>query len=57
MGKFVGYTEFGIKEAEYWNKDQAILAQMRAQKETYCQHNTDLWYANVLSKSGESVFL
>lgn len=57
VGRFVGYTEFGIKEAEYWNKDQAILAQMRAQKETYCQHNTDLWYANVLSKSGESVFL
>uniref|UniRef100_A0A3Q2X3T0 H-2 class II histocompatibility antigen, I-E beta chain-like n=1 Tax=Haplochromis burtoni TaxID=8153 RepID=A0A3Q2X3T0_HAPBU len=51
VGRFVGYTEFGIKEAEYWNKDQAILAQMRAQKETYCQHNTDLWYANVLSKS------
>lgn len=57
MGKYVGYTEFGIREADYWNNNPAQLAAMRAQKETYCQPNIGIWYANVLSKSGESVFL
>uniref|UniRef100_A0A3Q2W3W2 MHC class II beta chain N-terminal domain-containing protein n=1 Tax=Haplochromis burtoni TaxID=8153 RepID=A0A3Q2W3W2_HAPBU len=54
VGKFVGYTEYGVKEAEYFNKDPAQLAAMRAQKETYCTPNIDLWYRSVLTKSGES---
>ena len=57
LGKFVGYTEFGVKNAERWNKDPSYLAQMRAQKETYCKHNIDNAYQNVLTKSGELVFL
>ncbi|XP_051800360.1 H-2 class II histocompatibility antigen, E-S beta chain-like [Acanthochromis polyacanthus] len=51
LGEYVGYTEFGVKNAEAWNKDQAELSAMRAQKETYCQHNIGNWYSNVLSKS------
>uniref|UniRef100_A0A669F266 MHC class II beta chain N-terminal domain-containing protein n=1 Tax=Oreochromis niloticus TaxID=8128 RepID=A0A669F266_ORENI len=53
VGKFVGFTEFGVKKAETWNNDQAFLAGWRAEKERYCQHNIGLWYSNVLSKSGE----
>ncbi|KAF1381159.1 hypothetical protein PFLUV_G00171640 [Perca fluviatilis] len=53
LGKFVGYTEFGIKNAERWNKDPSYLAQMNAQKETYCKHNIDNAYQNVLTKSAE----
>ncbi|CAI5685719.1 unnamed protein product [Oreochromis niloticus] len=51
VGKFVGYTEYGVREAEQWNKDQGQLAAMRAQKETYCKQNVDLWYSSVLTKS------
>uniref|UniRef100_A0A669E428 MHC class II beta chain N-terminal domain-containing protein n=1 Tax=Oreochromis niloticus TaxID=8128 RepID=A0A669E428_ORENI len=57
VGMFVGYTEYGVREADQWNKDQGQLAVMRAQKETYCTPNIDLWYRSVLTKYGESVFL
>ncbi|KAL4009314.1 hypothetical protein ACER0C_003166 [Sarotherodon galilaeus] len=50
VGKFVGYTEYGVKEADQWNKDQGQLAVMRAQKEIYCTPNIDLWYRSVLTK-------
>uniref|UniRef100_A0A3Q0QWX0 Ig-like domain-containing protein n=1 Tax=Amphilophus citrinellus TaxID=61819 RepID=A0A3Q0QWX0_AMPCI len=51
VGKYVGYTEPGLKYAENWNKDTAQLAAMKAQKETYCQHNIGNWYNNILTKS------
>ncbi|XP_063324194.1 H-2 class II histocompatibility antigen, I-E beta chain-like, partial [Pelmatolapia mariae] len=51
VGKYVGYTEYGVKNAEEWNKDQGDLAAMRAQKETYCQHNIDIDYSSALTKS------
>lgn len=57
VGKFVGYTEYGVREADQWNNDPALLVSMRAQKEAYCTPNIDLWYRSVLTKSGESVFL
>lgn len=53
VGQFVGYTEFGVKNAEWWNRDPSELAEMRAQKETYCQHNIGVYYQDVLNKSGE----
>ncbi|XP_051799762.1 H-2 class II histocompatibility antigen, E-S beta chain-like [Acanthochromis polyacanthus] len=51
LGKFVGYTEFGVKTAEQWNNDPAMVNNERAQKEVYCLPNTEIWYRNVLSKS------
>ncbi|XP_072232849.1 H-2 class II histocompatibility antigen, E-S beta chain [Leuresthes tenuis] len=51
LGKFVGYTEFGVKNAERLNKDTGILAQLMADKERYCQHNIGIWYSNPLTKS------
>ncbi|KAM9701175.1 H-2 class II histocompatibility antigen, E-S beta chain-like [Menidia menidia] len=53
LGKFVGYTEFGVKNAEYWNNLPGYLPQMRAEKERYCQHNIGIDYDNVLDKSVE----
>ncbi|XP_041840876.1 H-2 class II histocompatibility antigen, E-S beta chain-like isoform X2 [Melanotaenia boesemani] len=53
LGKFVGYTEFGVKAAEHWNQDASLLASMRAQKEVYCQYNIGIEYQNALSKSAE----
>ncbi|XP_051799921.1 H-2 class II histocompatibility antigen, E-S beta chain-like [Acanthochromis polyacanthus] len=57
LGKFVGYTKYGIHNAEYWNNDTAYINQLRAQKETVCQHNIPIWYSNVLSKSAEPYVL
>nr|AFD01266.1 MHC class II beta subunit [Oreochromis niloticus] len=53
VGKYVGYTDFGVKQAENWNKDQGQLAARRAQKDTYCQHNIGNHYSNPLSKSAK----
>uniref|UniRef100_A0A8C7Y3G6 MHC class II beta chain N-terminal domain-containing protein n=1 Tax=Oryzias sinensis TaxID=183150 RepID=A0A8C7Y3G6_9TELE len=50
-GKYVGYTEFGVKNAEAWNKDLSDLSVMKAQKETVCKHNIDIDYQGFLSKS------
>ncbi|XP_034534667.1 H-2 class II histocompatibility antigen, E-S beta chain-like [Notolabrus celidotus] len=53
VGKFVGYTEFGVKNAEFWNNDPSQLNAMRAQKATYCGHNIGIWYKAALTKSAE----
>ncbi|XP_037618761.1 LOW QUALITY PROTEIN: H-2 class II histocompatibility antigen, E-S beta chain-like [Sebastes umbrosus] len=53
VGKFVGFTEYGVKNAEYWNSDPSFLAAMKAQKETYCLHNIGIDYQAVLDKSAE----
>ncbi|XP_031426056.1 H-2 class II histocompatibility antigen, E-Q beta chain-like [Clupea harengus] len=37
VGKFVGYTEYGVKNAEEWNKNPTYLAQERAAKDIYCK--------------------
>nr|AAA49376.1 MHC class II protein [Morone saxatilis] len=51
VGEFVGYTEYGLKQAKYWNSDPSELAQMRAAKERYCQHNINIDYQAALDKS------
>ncbi|XP_056157868.1 H-2 class II histocompatibility antigen, E-S beta chain-like [Lampris incognitus] len=53
VGKFVGYTELGIRNAELWNNDPAFLAQRRAQKETYCKPNIEIQYRAALDKTAE----
>ncbi|XP_030580602.1 H-2 class II histocompatibility antigen, E-S beta chain-like [Archocentrus centrarchus] len=51
VGKYVGFTEFGVKQEEAWNKDQGQLAAMRAQKETYCKQHVDVYSNTALTKS------
>ncbi|XP_031612316.1 H-2 class II histocompatibility antigen, E-S beta chain-like [Oreochromis aureus] len=53
VGKYVGYTEYGVRNAEEWNKDQGNLAAMRAQKETYCVNNIGIDYSSALTKSAK----
>ncbi|XP_076126743.1 H-2 class II histocompatibility antigen, E-S beta chain-like [Alosa pseudoharengus] len=53
VGKFVGYTELGVKNAEAWNNDPGMLAQMQAQKETYCRPNAQGTINNILTKTVE----
>nr|AAA49378.1 MHC class II protein [Morone saxatilis] len=54
VGEFVGYTELGLRWAKYWNNNPSYLAQMRGEKERYCQHNIGNWYSNILDKSVQS---
>ncbi|KAM9414366.1 H-2 class II histocompatibility antigen, E-S beta chain-like [Pholidichthys leucotaenia] len=51
LGKFVGYTKFGVKNAERWNKDPSVISSARAEKERFCHHNIQIWYSAVLGKS------
>ncbi|XP_031734489.1 H-2 class II histocompatibility antigen, E-S beta chain-like [Anarrhichthys ocellatus] len=58
VGRYVGFTEHGVKNAENWNKDPSELGRMRAEKERYCLHNIKIWYDNALTKSAQPyVFL
>uniref|UniRef100_A0A8P4K4K4 Ig-like domain-containing protein n=1 Tax=Dicentrarchus labrax TaxID=13489 RepID=A0A8P4K4K4_DICLA len=41
VGEFVGYTEWGVKQAKYWNSE----------KERYCLNNVNIDYPNALDKS------
>nr|AGJ70342.1 MHC class II antigen beta chain [Miichthys miiuy] len=53
VGKFVGFTERGVKNAEYWNSDASLLAQLRGEKERYCLNNIKIDYRTALDKSAE----
>ncbi|XP_056152770.1 H-2 class II histocompatibility antigen, E-S beta chain-like [Lampris incognitus] len=53
VGKWVGYDHLGIYIAERFNNDPTDLAEMRAQKETYCKHNIDGFYRDTLDKTAE----
>ncbi|KAM9836790.1 H-2 class II histocompatibility antigen, E-S beta chain-like [Aulostomus maculatus] len=51
LGRFVGFTEYGVRNAAAWNNDPAILATVKAAKQRYCQNNIPVFYQNALSKS------
>ncbi|XP_029695922.1 SLA class II histocompatibility antigen, DQ haplotype C beta chain-like [Takifugu rubripes] len=53
VGKFEGFTKYGMHQADYWNNMTSYLEQMRAEKERVCQHNIKIDYDNILSKSVE----
>uniref|UniRef100_A0A667ZB13 Ig-like domain-containing protein n=1 Tax=Myripristis murdjan TaxID=586833 RepID=A0A667ZB13_9TELE len=50
VGEYVGYNEIGLKYAEAWNNDPALLVMMRAAKEIYCKHYIEIWYPHTLTK-------
>uniref|UniRef100_A0A673ZT69 H-2 class II histocompatibility antigen, I-E beta chain-like n=1 Tax=Salmo trutta TaxID=8032 RepID=A0A673ZT69_SALTR len=51
VGKYVGYTEHGVYNAEAWNSDAGILAQELGELERFCKHNADLHYSAILDKT------
>ena len=53
VGKYVGYSEFGVHTAETLNQDPAILAQTRAQKDRVCKPNAQTEIDAILTKKGE----
>ncbi|XP_067442166.1 H-2 class II histocompatibility antigen, I-E beta chain-like [Thunnus thynnus] len=52
LGKYVGYTESGMRWADYWNNGPQ-LAEAKAQRATYCQPTIGIDYYSALSKSVE----
>ncbi|XP_062398665.1 rano class II histocompatibility antigen, A beta chain-like [Sardina pilchardus] len=53
VGKFVGYTSFGVHNAERWNKDKEYLGEMRAEKDRSCKPNAEMKINNILTKAVE----
>ncbi|KAG1925942.1 major histocompatibility complex class II integral membrane beta chain [Pimephales promelas] len=51
VGKCVGYTEEGVKYAENWNKDQAIMQQYKAAVDRFCRYNAQIIDSNVRDKA------
>uniref|UniRef100_A0A8C1Q0R2 Zgc:103700 n=1 Tax=Cyprinus carpio TaxID=7962 RepID=A0A8C1Q0R2_CYPCA len=51
VGKYVGYTEQGVKFAENFNKDPAIMQQQKAEVDRFCRHNAQIWDSAVRDKS------
>ncbi|XP_066500552.1 H-2 class II histocompatibility antigen, E-S beta chain-like [Hoplias malabaricus] len=50
VGEFVGYTEYGVKNAECWNSGP-YLQQMRGEVERYCKRNLRIFYSHILDKT------
>ncbi|MCI4381274.1 hypothetical protein PGIGA_G00250100 [Pangasianodon gigas] len=53
LGKYVGYTELGIKNADRLNNDPAELAARKADVESVCKNNAGNYYSAILSKTVE----
>lgn len=53
VGKFQGYTQLGIHNAELWNNDTAKLQSERADVDNFCKHNAEIYYRNIIDKSGK----
>ena len=53
VGKYVGYTEYGVHNAERWNNDSAIMAKWRGEKDRLCKHNAQNEINYILTKKGE----
>ncbi|XP_042605849.1 H-2 class II histocompatibility antigen, E-S beta chain-like [Cyprinus carpio] len=51
VGKFVGYTEQGVKHAEGFNKNQAYMQQVKAAVDTFCRPNAQILDSAVRDKS------
>uniref|UniRef100_A0A4W5PIY9 MHC class II beta chain N-terminal domain-containing protein n=1 Tax=Hucho hucho TaxID=62062 RepID=A0A4W5PIY9_9TELE len=52
VGKFVGYTEHGVKNADAWNRGPELGPEL-GELERYCKSNAALAYSAVLDNTGE----
>ncbi|XP_066499380.1 HLA class II histocompatibility antigen, DP beta 1 chain-like [Hoplias malabaricus] len=50
VGEFVGYTEYGVKQAKYWNSGPQVQ-QMRSEVERVCKPNLEIDFSSVLMKA------
>ncbi|KAG7497909.1 MHC class II antigen beta [Solea senegalensis] len=52
VGEYVGYTEFGVKNAKRWNSGPEVV-QRRTARERYCLNNVGNDYRNAVTKSAK----
>uniref|UniRef100_A0A8C2INM1 Ig-like domain-containing protein n=1 Tax=Cyprinus carpio TaxID=7962 RepID=A0A8C2INM1_CYPCA len=50
VGMFEGFSDLGIKTAELWNNDTAVLQQFKASVDTYCKPNAKPYEAAIYRK-------
>ncbi|KAL7884011.1 hypothetical protein AOLI_G00067810 [Acnodon oligacanthus] len=50
VGKFVGFTEYGVKNAEYFNSGP-FVQQEKGELERYCKPNLKIFFSAVLEKT------
>ncbi|KAM9475881.1 HLA class II histocompatibility antigen, DR beta 4 chain-like [Clarias gariepinus] len=53
LGKYIGYTELGVKNAQRLNKDTALLASRKADVDRYCKYNTKIWQDLIFGETVE----
>ncbi|XP_031426014.1 H-2 class II histocompatibility antigen, I-E beta chain-like [Clupea harengus] len=53
VGKHVGYTAYGVYNAELKNNNSALLAQERGEKDRYCKGNAPTFINAILTKKVE----
>ncbi|XP_077401756.1 H-2 class II histocompatibility antigen, E-S beta chain-like [Vanacampus margaritifer] len=51
LDKYIGYTNFGVKQAAAFNADPDIIARARHAKEVTCSPNIKIYYEAALTKS------
>jgi len=52
LKKFVGFSEYGIRNAEYWNNGSFLQREI-ADVDGFCKHNAQLWDSAVREKAGK----
>ncbi|KAK1787105.1 hypothetical protein P4O66_017482, partial [Electrophorus voltai] len=53
VGKYVGYTKFGIYNAERWNNNTAHLQEERTNLDAFCKYNAEIYYPRIMDKTVE----
>ncbi|KAM3912156.1 H-2 class II histocompatibility antigen, I-E beta chain-like [Leptodactylus fuscus] len=53
VGHFIGKDEFGSKDAEIWNKDEALMADARSSVERFCKYNYE--WLDTIKVNGKKV--
>ncbi|XP_056628545.1 H-2 class II histocompatibility antigen, E-S beta chain-like [Triplophysa dalaica] len=51
VGEFVGFTEYGVRNAEFWNKNTDLMQRERAQVDRFCKYNAELSDSAVRDKT------
>jgi len=49
----VGFSEYGMRTAEYWNNDTSILQARIAAVDRYCKYNAQIYDSTVRDKAGK----
>lgn len=49
LGKYIGFSEYGERNAKFWNNNPDILQGMRTVVNGFCKHNAQLLYMTQLS--------